>query len=83
MLKASSRAALDEISGKRHTAPAAPKSDPSAYLLTGLADATRQMVEAAQLLASAVQAPAKPKKLEAIVQRDKAGKMEKVIINVI
>lgn len=83
MLKASSRAALEEISGKRRAAPAAPKSDPSADVLAGLAAATRQMLEAAQLLASAAQAPAKPKKLEAIVQRDKSGKMEKVIINVI
>lgn len=84
MLKVQSRAALDELAGRRKPAPAAvPKPDLSADAVAGLVRAGEQMVAAAQLLVDAAHAPVKPKKLEAIVQRDKAGKMEKVIINVI
>lgn len=83
-MKVETRGALDELAGRRRPQPVpAAKPEPAADPFAGLADATRQLVDAAQLLASAAQAPVKPKKLEAIVQRDKAGKMEKVIINVI
>lgn len=69
-----------------------PKQELSAEVVAGLTEASRQMTAAAQKMASAAQAPQpmpqviqlppadKPQQLEAAVQRDKSGKLEKITI---
>lgn len=56
--------------------------DTTTAALAELSTAAHQMALAAQAMTDAAQ-QVRPKQMEAIVQRDSAGRMEKVVINVV
>lgn len=85
MYKVENRAALDDLVGRRRPAAlpapvAAATPEPGSGALTGLVEAGRQMAAAAQAMSLAAQPQPKPRQLEAAVQRDKGGRMEKITI---